>query len=147
MAFDLVTIRQAIADRIESTCSIKAYAFDINSTVYPRAIVLVDNVEYHSSFGKGVSIVNMQVEVKTTAAEPIPAQQALMEFVDAGTGETQSIIDALELVASGGTNPNVGSAVEDIQVVSVRLSPGAQLESGVYEFTATFVVSVAVRRN
>lgn len=142
------TIRTAIAARLQSTCGLTAYPYDVSSTVYPRAIVLPGSpaVEYHSSFGRGLVIMRFDIEVRTVAADPVSAQVALSRFVDAGTGESSSVIDALELVAVGATTPTLDGAVENITVESVQIGPGLQLVEGPIEFTATFRVQVLARR-
>lgn len=143
------TIRAAIATRLQSTCGLTAYAFDVSSTVYPRAIVLPASpaIEYHASYGAGLSILLFDIEVRTVAVDPVSAQIALSKFVNAGTGETSSVIDALELVAVGSTTPTLGGVVENIMVESVQIAPGQQLTEGPIEFTATFRVQVLARRN
>ena len=142
------TIREAIATRIQQLCGLTAYPFDIASTVYPRAIVMPASpaVEYHSSFGRGLSVLLFDIEVRTVAADPVSAQVALSKYIDAGTGEASSVIDALELVSVGALTPNLDGAVENVMVESVQVAPGLQLTEGPIEFTATFRVQVLARR-
>lgn len=142
------TIREAIATRLQTMCGITAYAFDVSSTVYPRAIVLPASpaIEYHSSFGRGLSTLLFDVEVRTVAADPVSAQVALSRFVDAGTNESASVIDALELVSTGAMTPTLDGAVENVMVESVQMNNGLQLTEGPIEFTATFRVQVLARR-
>ena len=86
------------------------------------------------------------IEVRTVATDPVSAQIALSKFVDAGTGEPSSIIDALEFVSTGAMSPNLDGAVDNIMVESVQIAPGLQLTEGPVEFTATFRVQVLTRR-
>lgn len=141
-------IREAIANRLQQRCGINAYPFDVASTVYPRAIVLPSSpaVEYHSSFGRGMCVLLFDIEVRTVATDPVSAQIALSKFVDAGTSESSSIIDALEFVSTGAMSPNLAGAVDNIMVESVQIAPGLQLTEGPVEFTATFRVQVLTRR-
>ena len=147
MTITTATIREAIASRIQDVCGITAYPFDVSSTVYPRAIVMTGSptIEYHSTFGQGLSVLRFEVEVRTVAADPVPAQRALSEFVDTGT--SRSVLDALERVDSPATTPTLGGVVENIIVESVNTPPGVQLVEGQLEFTALFTVAVLARRN
>lgn len=146
MPLDTAVIREAIANRIQTVCGITAYPFDVASTVYPRAIVMPGGpaVEYHSSYGQSLATLKFEVEVRTVAADPIPAQRTLATFVD--TAVPTSVIDALERVDSPATTPTLGGVVENVMVESVALPPGVQLTEGGLEFTALFTVSVLARR-
>jgi len=148
MAVDIAAIRTAIAERISDVCGISAYPFDVVSTVYPRAIVLPGTplVEYHTTFGQGLSQLNFVVEVRTVATDPVPAQETLATFCGAGTGQTLSILDALEDVGTDNT-PQLDGAVHAINVESVSVGPGIQLTEGPLEFTALFQVAVLARRD
>jgi hypothetical protein len=150
---NLQTIREAVESRLAAAFaanadSVTIYPWLTSSDVYPQITVnhSTPAVEYHSSFGRGLCQVNLTVEVRTTAADPISAQIALSKFANAGTGETRSIVDALEAVTSG-TTPNLDGAVENVVVAQVSMNQGEQLASGVYEFAATFDVQVLARRN
>jgi hypothetical protein len=72
---------------------------------------------------------------------------ALSKYIDAGTGEASSVIDALELVSVGALTPTLDGAVENVMVENVQVAPGLQLTEGPIEFTATFRVQVLARRN
>jgi hypothetical protein len=87
------------------------------------------------------------IEVRTVAADTVSAQVALSKYIDAGTGEASSVIDALELVSVGALTPNLDGAVENVMVENVQVAPGLQLTEGPIEFTATFRVQVLARRN
>jgi hypothetical protein len=149
MAFNTETIREAIADRLLSSCELTSYPFDVATVTYPRAIVMPGSpfITYHGTFGGGLSELNFEIEVRATAADPVDAQIILSRFVNAGTGESLSVIDALELVSVGSTTPTLGVAVENIVVTDVSTPPGVQLTEGPFEFTATFTVAVLARRN
>lgn len=147
MALDTRVIREAIADRLREWCGLTAYPFDQRTSVYPRAIVLPGSpsVEYHRAMGDLVSL-TYRVEVRTVAADPVSAQIALAEFVDAGTGKTRSVHDALLDVATGDTTPTLGGVVENVHIDTVELADGLELTEGQIEFTATFNVTVKTRR-
>lgn len=151
MAVNLQTIRNAIRDRLQDVVGLNTYSYDTVSTVYPRAIVMPrtnTTAEYHSTFGPALTVINLDIEVKTCATDPVSAQMALDQYVGSGTGMSgTSVPDALEQVSTGSTTPTLGGAVENIVVESVVMTPGVQLTSGEYEFTATFTVAVLARRD
>jgi hypothetical protein len=89
-------------------------------------------------------LLRFDIEVRTIAPDPIPAQRALAAFAD--TGVATSIVDALERVDSPAVTPTLGGIVENINVETVTLPPGAQLTEGGLEFTALFSVIVRARR-
>ena len=147
MSLDTRTIREAIATRITEFCNLTAYPFDVSSTVYPRAIVLPGSpgIEYHHSM-RDLCVMNFRVEVRTSAADAVSAQVALAEFIAAGTGQSRSIIDALEDVATGDTTPTLGGVVENVHVESVELFD-ADTEANPAIYTATFRVVVKAKRD
>lgn len=147
MSLDTKVIREAIATRITEWCGLTAFAFDVSSIVYPRAIVLPGSpgVEYHHSM-RDLCVLNYRVEVRTNAADAVSAQIALAQFVAAGTGQSRSIIDALEDVATGDTTPTLGGAVENIFVESVELFD-ADVESNPAIYSAIFRVVVKAKRD
>ena len=147
MAFDLVAVRTAIADRIEQTCSLRTYPFDVDASVYPRAIVFVEKVDYHKSMGRSLCEVDLLVSVQCAAAQPPAAQSALAVFCNAGTGQSSSVFEALSAVGTGETGPSLLGAVENVHVESVTFAPGSKLENGTYEFSATFRCVAKVKRD
>lgn len=147
MSLDPEVIRQAIATRITESCNLTAFPFDVSSTVYPRAIVMPGSpaIEYHHSM-RDLCVLNFRIEVRTNAADPVSAQVALAQFIAAGTGQSRSILDALEDVATGDTTPTLGGVVENIHVESVELFD-ADLDTNPVVFTAVFRVVVKARRD
>lgn len=153
MSINLQAIREGVEARIAAVFasngeSVSIYPFLIASDVYPQITVTMGNpgIEYHSSYGLGLSVVNLAIEVRTTAADPVSAQIALSKFANAGTGETKSIIDAVESITTGNT-PTLAGVVENVMVTGVSFNSGEQLANNVYEFSATFTVQVLARRN
>ena len=147
---DVKAIRQAIADRLTDQIGCKAFAFDVDNDVYPRAVVLADNpfITYHATFSAaGISTLQFLVEVTTRAADAVAAQAALAEYCSSGTGATRSVIDALEYPdADDGTGgPTLSGAVLNVVVNDVFLNEGVQTQSGI-EFKATFRVGVKASR-
>ena len=146
MSLDLRAIREAIATRIEESCNLTAYPYDIVTTVYPRAIVLPGSpaVEYHAAM-RDLCRLNFRIEVRCVAADPVSAQIALDQFVNAGTGQGRSVFDALEDLTTN-PSPDLAGVVENINVESVELPDGIQIEDRL-EFTAIFRVAVKARRD
>lgn len=141
------SIREAIAKRITERCKITAFAYDIDSVVYPRAIVLAgpEGTDYHSDVGSGYVRSQYLVEVKTSAGDPVDAQIALSDF--ASTGIDRSIIDALEEIASGSSTPTLAGAVSMIVVNGVTFTTGQQRDNGPFEFAATFTLTIIAPRS
>lgn len=153
MTINLQTIREGVEARLQAAFlansdSVTVYPWATASDVYPQITVLPGSpaVQYHTTYGQGLAQVNLVVEVRTTAADPISAQIALSKFTNAGTGEPRSIIDALEATL-GGNTPTLNGVVENVMVVDCAVNGGEQLGSGVYEFAATFNVQILARRN
>lgn len=153
MTINLQTIREGVEARLQDAfsangLSITIHPWLINDDVYPIVTVMPGSplIEYHTTYGQGLSQINLIIEVRTTAADPISAQIALSRFTNAGTGEPRSIIDALEATL-GGNTPTLNGVVENVMVVDCAINNGEQLGSGVYEFAATFNVQILARRN
>jgi hypothetical protein len=148
MSLDLRAIREALASRIQESCNLTAFPFDVSSVIYPRAIVMPGSpaVEYHTTF-RDLCLLNFRIEVRAVAADPVSAQIALAEFCAAGTGQSRSVFDALETVTAPALTPDLDGVVENINVDSVELSDGVQLVEGPVEFTAVFNVAVMARRD
>lgn len=148
MSLDLRAIREALATRIQESCNLTAFPYDQASIIYPRAIVLPGSpaVEYHASM-RDLCRLNFRIEVRTNAADAISAQIALDQFVNAGTGQSRSVFDALENLTTGTPTPDLDGVVENINVESVELSDGVQFTEGPVEFTAVFNVAVKARRD
>ena len=155
MSLDLKAIREAIAARIQESCNVTAYPYDKATVVYPRAIVLPGSpaVEYHAAM-RDLCRLNFRIEVRCSAGDSVAAQIALDQFVNAGTGQSKSVFDALEDLTVGTTSPNLAGVVENINVESVELPDGIQFpgpngepNGGPFEFTAIFRVAVKARRD
>ena len=148
MSLDYNAIRVAIADRIRESCNLDVLPQDTATVNYPRAIVLPGSpaVEYHASM-RDLCRLNFRIEVRAVAADPVDAQIILSEFVNAGTGQSRSVFDALENLTTGTPTPDLDGVVENINVESVELSDGVQLAEGPIEFTAVFNVAVKARRD
>lgn len=152
MAVNVDSIRAAVAAQIQTVCGINAFPYVTNSTIYPRAEVLPDTpfLEYHGSFGTGMATMNVLVVVRHSAGDLVSVQKRLSDFVGGGQASVNSIIDALEQVATGATHPNLSNAtsVSDVMVSDVTLDNGVQVgDGGPYEFTATFKVTIRVSRS
>lgn len=148
MAFDIAAIREAVAARIRET-GLEAYPFDVQSDIYPRAIVYPGRpfVNYHSTFGPGLVTLRFEVIITANATDPVGAQADLARWLNAGTGVARSVFDALERVTAGDTTPTLHGAVEGIHVEGVEAGPGVNAGTGArYEFAATLSLVVVVRR-
>lgn len=144
MALNTQAIHDALASQILTITGKPANAWDTTSTAYPAITVLPGTpyVTYHNT--PTMVSMNLQVEVATNAMEKESAQIALSRFVNAGTGETTSILDALENVTS--LTPTLGGVVENINVVDVSIFTRTSPDGANQEHVALFNIQVLARR-
>lgn len=142
MGLNTATIREAIATKLQTTCGLNAFPYEVVPQVYPRARVLPDTptIVYHGTFGtSGMSELAFNVEVAVSSPDPVAGQKVLATYI--GTGVSTSVLDALE------ADVTLAGAVDNLVVESVTLGQGTQYtDNGPIEFVATFKVAVRARR-
>jgi hypothetical protein len=149
---DINAIREAIAAQIAAHVpAVHCYAFDPGDSVnYPCAIVYPaggpggEFIGYQQTFGpRGIAGVEMAVEVRVTAPDPVVAQKAMGVLVS--TGNPGSVHDALMAPDStDGQAITLGGVVENMFVPSV--SPFVVRAGAVPELVAVFRLIIKERR-
>ena len=154
MAFDVTAIRKAIATQITNQLTaggVKAavYAHPVQTNMFPRVVIMPGTpyIEYKSSFGPGLSTINLIISVQCSAMEAESAQLSLARFLNAGTGQGGSIFDAVEKVTAPALTADVAGAVQHVAVSDVSIDDGVLSSDNTFEYTATFNVAVYVTRS
>lgn len=153
MSVDINAIREAIADQLQAQLpELHCYAFDPGTVVnYPCAIVYPaggpsgEFIGYQQSFGsRGLAGIEMGVEVRVNAADPVSAQRAIGVLVS--TGASGSVHDALMApTATDGQAISFGGVVENAFCPSVS-PPTLRTEGSADVLVAVFRLVIKERR-
>lgn len=142
MAFDLGAQRTGIKTRLATVTGLHVYRTVPDDIIAPAAIVAPAEtfIDYHAAFAKGLAVANWRVIVATGRTMSAEGQDLLDRYLSSGTGQTVSLIDALE------GDKTLGGVVDDIHV-SVSNSYGEVRwnETASY-FGAELAVAVRVDR-
>lgn len=142
MAFDLGAQRTGIKTRLTTVTGLHVYRTVPDDIIAPAAIVAPAEtfIDYHAAFAKGLAVANWRVIVATGRTMSAEGQDLLDRYLSSGTGQTVSLIDALE------GDKTLGGVVDDIHV-SVSNSYGEVRwnETASY-FGAELAVAVRVDR-
>lgn len=103
MGLDLQTIRGALATQLRAFVSSQVNVYDgyIPDSPTPPAIIVGPDpdtyITYHESFSQtGLAAVHFRLTVITPPGPGVDGQIALDSFLSAGTGTTNSVLDALD---------------------------------------------------
>lgn len=142
-----VTVREALQAAIQNagldkTVAVHAYDPGAPHHQYPALIIgHGTGVDYAITFGpRGIAVLNLQVEIRTSAVEPAGGGRQLDELLAAGTGANSSVFDALR------SDPTLGGVVGDCTVKSATPPRYVDDESGTY-WTSTLPITVHQARS
>lgn len=98
MAFNLGAIRDGVKTRLDTISGLRVYdTIPLNKDiVVPAAVVQPARIRYQEAFKGGCVEAIIRITVLTSAADARIGQDELDAFLSAGTGMTNSIVDALE---------------------------------------------------
>lgn len=123
MAVDLAAIRQGLADVIQSETGLRMSAYEPAVPNTPCGWVTTGNPfmsEPHEAFKDGLCEIQLSVRVVGGEAAGIErAQAALDQYMGSGTGQTQSVLDAIYSDTSFGGAISAGN-VRVIEVGGVQ---------------------------
>lgn len=142
MAFDLGAQRTGIKTRLATVSGLHVYRTVPDDIMAPAAVVAPAEtfIDYHTAMAKGLAVANWRVIVATARTLTPEGQDLLDRYLSSGTGQTVSLIDALE------ADKTLGGTVDDLHV-SVGSSYGEVKwnETASY-FGAELMVAVRVDR-
>lgn len=142
MAFDLGAQRTGLKTRLATVTGLHVYRTVPDDIIAPAAILAPAEtfIDYHAAMAKGLAVANWRVIVATGRTMTAEGQDLLDDYLSSGTGQTVSLIDALE------ADKTLAGAVDDIHV-SVGNSYGEVKwnETASY-FGAELMVAVRVDR-
>jgi hypothetical protein len=101
MALDLVAIRRAVADQIQRSVgrTVNVYGGYVPDTLNLPAVVVYPDTEYvnyEETFGSsGLAEVQLRLRVFIPPGPGVDGQQVLDEFLSAGAGHPNSLLDAV----------------------------------------------------
>lgn len=97
MAFDVSAIRDGVKTALSTIDGLRPY--DIipdRDLVVPAAVVQPVKIGFTEAFGRGPVDLRLRVTLLTSAGNDRTGQDQLDGFLSAGTGQTTSVVDALE---------------------------------------------------
>lgn len=114
MALDLAAQRDAIKTRLATISGLSVADVAVDSVTPPAAIIVPDDsagqVDYHQSFGKGLTTIPWRILILLGRDTPGPSQDLLDSYLGSGTGQTRSVFDALN------SDPTLGGVAEHLLV-------------------------------
>lgn len=97
MAFNLAAIRDGIKTNLATIAGLRVYdTIPSADLVVPAAVVQPAKIRYQEAFKGGLVEAIMRVTILCSAADARSGQDQLDAFLSAGTGQTSSIVDAIE---------------------------------------------------
>lgn len=133
-------IRDALKEAMQSVDGLRVYDTMPENVQSPAAVVLPDDpfIEYHSTFGNGVATMHFKVTLLVSRKSARAGQDTLDDLLSSGTGETKSVMDAIEASALGNT-------VDDA-IVEEAVDYGVTEVAGDSYFKADLKVTALARR-
>lgn len=120
MAFDLGAIRDGLQVRLQTVSGLRV--FDLipdRDIAVPAAVVQPVRISYQLAFKRGPVDARLRVTLLTSAGNDRSGQDQLDAYLSAGTGETSSIVDAIE------ADPTLGGAAD-----SAAIDPDFEIDYG-----------------
>lgn len=110
---DIGSIRDGLKTRLATVSGLRTYDTAPDKPEVPAAVVLPDDpfINYHEAMNAGLAILNFRVIVVVNRATVERAQDALDGYLSSGTGESSSLIDAIE--ADGTLGGNAADVIVD----------------------------------
>lgn len=97
MAFDLAALRDGVKTRLATIDGLSTYdTIPDRDLAVPAAVVQPAQIRYQEAFKKGLVEVRMRVTILTSASSDRVGQDQLDGYLSAGTGQSASIVDAIE---------------------------------------------------
>lgn len=111
MAFDLGAIRDGVKDRLATISGLRVYdVIPDRDLAVPAAVVQPVRISYQQAFKRGPVDARLRVTILTSAGSDRTGQDQLDAYLSAGTGESSSIVDAIE------ADPTLGGAADNAAV-------------------------------
>ncbi len=143
MALDIGAIRSGLATRLATVSGLKVYRVAAGELSPPAAVVLPsgdDFLDYHRAMAKGLTRTSWRIVVATSKTLEASGQDLLDDYLSAGTGQSKSLIDAIE------GDKTLGGAVDDTHVSVARAYGPVQWNETLAYFGAELRVECFVGR-
>lgn len=120
MSFDLGAIRDGIKATLATIDGLRCYDIIPDSDlVVPAAVVQPVTISHKETYGRGPVYCLLRVTLFTSAGSDRVGQDTLDALLSAGTGQTTSVIDAIE------ADPTLGGSVD-----SSGIDPDSEIDYG-----------------
>lgn len=98
MALDIGAIRTGYVTRLATATGLRVYRTVAGDLAPPAAVIAPadDFIDYHLAHAKGLVKLSWRILVATSKTLEPAGQDLLDDYLSAGTGQTRSIIDAIE---------------------------------------------------
>lgn len=98
MALDIGAIRTGYVTRLATVTGLRVYRTVAGDLAPPAAVIAPadDFLDYHMAHAKGLVKLSWRILVATSKTLEPAGQDLLDDYLSAGTGQTRSIIDAIE---------------------------------------------------
>jgi hypothetical protein len=151
MALNLGAIRAALAVQIKAHVSREVNVYDgyIPASPSPPAVLIGPSsdiyISYHESFSQtGLALVNLRLTIAAPPGPDTDGQKALDEFLSAGAGLPNSILDAIAAdLTIGGTVANC--RVESVEYLG-RVNLSEIIDQQVQADAAALLVAIRTQR-
>lgn len=127
MAFDVGAQRAGLATRLATVTGLRVATTVPDDVIPPMAVLAPADpfIDYDLAMGKGLAEAHWRIIVAVSKTAGAAAQDLLDDYLSAGTGQTLSIIDALE------ADKTLGGAVQHLHVEAPRAYGVLQLNEQV----------------
>lgn len=142
MALDIGAQRTGLSTRLATVTGLRVYR-TVPGDVNPPAAMCVPAetfIDYHRAMAKGLTETNWRVLVATSRTVEAAGQDLLDDYLSAGTGQTRSLIDALE------ADKTLAGTVDDLHVSIGRSYGQMQWNETTSYYGAELLVAVLVDR-
>lgn len=127
MAFDVGAQRSGLATRLGTVANLRVSTVVPDDVLPPMAIISPADpfIDYHLAMGKGLAQADWRIIVAVAKTPGAATQDLLDDYLSSGTGQTLSIIDAIE------ADKTLGGAVQHLHVGQPRAYGVIQLNEQV----------------
>lgn len=96
MALDIAAIRDGVATRLATVSGLRVHDTIPDDITPPAAVVQVASVKYQEAFAGGLAEVRLRVTLVASKSSDRSGQNKLDAYLSSGTGQSSSIVDAIE---------------------------------------------------
>lgn len=117
MAFDVGAIRSGLKTRLETIEGLRSFDLIPDRDVpVPAAVVQPVRISYEETFGRGIVQAWFRITILVSAGNDRTGQNRLDAYLSAGTGQTLSIVDAIEADKSLGGSVDSSGIDPDFEI-------------------------------